>query len=132
MQRIFLFVATNVAILAILSITMRLLGVESLMENEGVDLNLNALLIYAAVIGFAGSFISLAISKWMAKRSTGAKVITEPSNEIENWLVNTVSRQADQAGIGMPEVAIYQDPTPNAFATGMNKNKALIAVLVLA
>ncbi len=128
MQRIFLFVATNVAILAILSITMRLLGLESLLDEQGVNLNLNALLVYAAIIGFAGSFISLAISKWMAKRSTGAQVITEPSNDTERWLVNTVARQADQAGIGMPEVAIYQDPTPNAFATGMNKNKALVAV----
>ncbi len=128
MQRILLFVATNVAILAILSITMRLLGLESIMDEQGINLNLNALLVYAAIIGFAGSFISLAISKWMAKRSTGAQVITEPSNEMEHWLVNTVSRQADQAGIGMPEVAIYQDPTPNAFATGMRKNKALIAV----
>jgi heat shock protein HtpX len=128
MQRIFLFVATNAAILVILSITMQLLGIEGLLDSQGVNLNLNALLIYAAVIGFAGSFISLAISKWMAKRSTGAQVITEPSTEVEHWLVNTVARQADQAGIGMPEVAVYQDPTPNAFATGMNKNKALVAV----
>ncbi|MCL4126520.1 UNVERIFIED_CONTAM: hypothetical protein GTU68_044105, partial [Idotea baltica] len=107
---------------------MRLLGFESLLDEQGVDLNLNALLVYAAVIGFSGSLISLAISKWSAKRMTGARVIDSPNNETERWLVETVRKQAEQAGIGMPEVAIYDAPEPNAFATGMNKNAALVAV----
>ena len=128
MSRILLYLATNIAVIAVLSITMRLLGFESLLDQQGIDLDLNALLVYAAVIGFSGSFISLAISKWIAKRMTGAQVIENPSNETERWLVNTVQRQAEQAGIGMPEVAIYDAPEPNAFATGMNKNNALVAV----
>jgi len=128
MPRILLYLATNVVVIAVLSITMRLLGFESLLDQHGIDLDLNALLVYAAVIGFSGSFISLAISKWTAKRMTGAQVIENPSNETERWLVNTVQRQAEQAGIGMPEVAIYDAPEPNAFATGMNKNNALVAV----
>jgi heat shock protein HtpX len=128
MKRILLFLATNVAILAVLSITMRLFGFEGLLDQQGVDLNMNALLVYAAVLGFSGSIISLLISKWSAKRMTGAKVITSPRNQTEQWLVNTVQRQAQQAGIGMPEVAIYDSPQPNAFATGANKNNALVAV----
>jgi heat shock protein HtpX len=128
MQRILLFLATNIAIMAVLSITMRLFGIESLLDQQGVDLNLNSVLIYAAVIGFTGSFISLAISKWSAKRMTGAQVITSPANSTERWLLDTVTKQAQLAGIGMPEVAIYQSETPNAFATGMNKNNALVAV----
>jgi heat shock protein HtpX len=128
MQRILLFLATNIAIMAVLSITMRLFGIESLLDQQGVDLNLNSVLIYAAVIGFTGSFISLAISKWSAKRMTGAQVITSPANSTERWLLDTVTKQAQLAGIGMPEVAIYQSDTPNAFATGMNKNNALVAV----
>ncbi len=128
MQRIMLFLATNIAILAVLSITMRLLGIESLLDESGTNLNLNSLLVFAAVIGFTGSFISLAISKWTAKRLTGAQVIESPRNETERWLVETVRRQAQQAGIGMPEVAIYNAPDPNAFATGMKRNDALVAV----
>ncbi|WP_297809825.1 protease HtpX [uncultured Methylophaga sp.] len=128
MKRILLFLGTNIAVLAVLSITMRLLGIESLLDEQGVGLDMNALLIYAAVIGFSGSFISLLISKWTAKRLTGAKVIEQASNETERWLVNTVSRLAKQANIGMPEVAVYNSPQPNAFATGANKNKALVAV----
>ena len=128
MSRILLYLATNIAVIAVLSITMRLLGFESLLDQQGIDLDLNALLVYAAVIGFSGSFISLAISKWTAKPMTGAQVIENPSNDTERWLVNTVQRQAEQAGIGMPEVAIYDAPEPNAFATGMNKNNALVAV----
>lgn len=128
MKRIALFLATNIAILVVLSITMRLFGFEGLLDQQGVDLNMNALLVYAAVIGFSGSFISLAISKWSAKRMTGAKVINSPNNDTERWLVSTVKRQAEQAGINMPEVAIYNAPDPNAFATGMNKNNALVAV----
>jgi len=128
MKRIFLFRATNVAVLVVLSVTLRLLGVDSLLEESGTGLNITALLIFASVLGFGGSFISLAISKWMAKRATGAVVIENPSNETERWLVDTVRRQARQAGIGMPEVAIYESEDINAFATGMNKNKALVAV----
>ncbi len=128
MQRILLFLATNIAIIAVLSITMRLFGIESLLDQQGVNLDINSVLVYAAVIGFTGSFISLALSKWTAKRMTGAQVITSPQNATERWLVDTVTRQAQQAGIGMPEVAIYQSDAPNAFATGMNKNSALVAV----
>jgi heat shock protein HtpX len=126
MKRIFLFLATNFAIVLVLSVTMRLLGVEPYLNEQG--LNLGSLLIFAAVMGMGGSFISLAISKWMAKKSVGAQVIETPSNEAERWLVDTVRRQAQQAGIGMPEVAIYNSPDVNAFATGMNKNNALVAV----
>jgi heat shock protein HtpX len=128
MKRIFLFLATNLAVLFILNITLRLFGIEGLLDQQGVDLNINALLVYAAVIGFSGSLISLAISKWTAKRLTGAQIIETPQNNTERWLVDTVSHQAQQAGIGMPEVAIYNDATPNAFATGANRNNALVAV----
>ena len=128
MKRIFLFLATNLAIIVVLSISLRLLGVERILDEQGVNLDLGALLIFAAVFGFGGAFISLAISKWMAKRTTGAQVIEQPSNEVERWLVETVKRQADRAGIGMPEVAIFPSPAPNAFATGMSRNKSLVAV----
>jgi heat shock protein HtpX len=128
MKRIMLYLATNIAVLAVLSVTMRLLGIDSLLDEQGSGLNMTSLLIFAAVIGFSGSFISLAISKWTAKRLTGAQVITAPKNQTEKWLVDTVARQAQQAGIGMPEVAIYNSPQPNAFATGMNRNNALVAV----
>jgi heat shock protein HtpX len=107
---------------------MQLLGIESLLDQQGVDLNMQSLLVYAAVIGFTGSFISLAISKWSAKNMTGAQVIEVPANDTERWLVETVRKQAEQAGIGMPEVAIYNAPDPNAFATGANRNNALVAV----
>jgi heat shock protein HtpX len=128
MKRIFLFLATNLAIIVVLSISLRLMGVERILDEQGVNLNLNALLVFAAVFGFGGSFISLAISKWMAKRATGAKVIEQPRNETERWLVETVRRQAQSAGIGMPEVAIFNSPAPNAFATGASRNKSLVAV----
>lgn len=128
MKRIALFLVTNLAILTVLSISMRLLGFEGLLDQQGIDLNMNAVLVYAAIIGFSGSFISLALSKWSAKNMTGAKVIDHPRNQTEQWLVSTVQRQAQQAGIGMPEVAIYQSDAPNAFATGMNRNSALVAV----
>jgi len=127
MKRIFLFIITNLAIVFVLSITLRLLGVDRVVSETG-GLNLNALLIMSLVMGFAGSLISLFLSKWMAKRSVGAHVIEAPSNATEQWLVNTVKRQAEQAGIGMPEVAIYDSPEINAFATGWNKNNALVAV----
>lgn len=127
MKRILLYLGTNIAVLAVLSFTMRLLGIDGMLNEQG-GLDMNALLIMAAVIGFSGSFISLLISKWTAKRLTGAEVITEPRNSTERWLVETVARQAQQAGIGMPEVAIYNAPEPNAFATGANRNNALVAV----
>ncbi|MDX1490625.1 MAG: protease HtpX [Pseudohongiellaceae bacterium] len=127
-MRIFLFLMTNLAIVLVLSIALRLLGVERLLDEQGVNLDLNSLLVFSAVFGFGGSFISLAISKWMAKRSTGARVITEPANSTEQWLVETVRRQAQQAGIGMPEVAIFDSPQVNAFATGATRNNALVAV----
>ncbi len=128
MKRVLLFLATNIAVLIVLSVSasliMNFLGVR---EVPG-GLNLEALLIFASVIGFGGAFISLAMSKWMAKRATGAVVIERPRNADEQWLVDTVRRQAKQAGIGMPEVAIYDAPDINAFATGMKRNAALVAV----
>jgi heat shock protein HtpX len=127
MKRILLYVATNFAILAVLSVTMQLLGVDTMLVRE-TGLNLQALLVTAAVFGFGGSFISLLISKWMAKMSVGAQVIEVPSNQTERWLVDTVKRHADKAGIGMPEVAIYDAPEINAFATGWNRNSSLVAV----
>ncbi|MFO7783102.1 MAG: protease HtpX [Thermodesulfobacteriota bacterium] len=128
MKRVMLFIITNIAILAVLFVVLSLLGVDSILDEHGVGLDMGNLLVFAAVFGFGGSFISLAISKWTAKRLTGAKVIESPRNEVEAWLVNTVSRQAASAGINMPEVAIYDAPDPNAFATGMRKDKALVAV----
>ena len=128
MKRIFLFLATNLAILVVLSITLRLLGVESLLDEQGVGLDYRSLLIFAAVFGIGGSFISLAMSKWTAKRFTGARVIERPANETERWLLDTVRRLARQAGIGMPEVAVYEAPDMNAFATGMRRDNALVAV----
>jgi heat shock protein HtpX len=128
MKRIALFLITNLAILVVLSIVLSLLGIDSLLAENGVDLDLQALLIFSAVIGMTGSFISLAMSKWSAKRMTGAQVITQPQNKTQRWLLTTVERQASQAGIKMPEVAIYQSPDVNAFATGMSRNNALVAV----
>ncbi len=128
MKRIALFLITNIAIVFVLSISLRLFGFTGYLDAQGVDLNLNSVLIFAFVFGMGGSFISLLISKWSAKRMTGAKVIERPSNETESWLVNTVQSQAQRAGIGMPEVAIFNSPQPNAFATGANRNNALVAV----
>ena len=128
MKRVFLFLVTNIAVLAVLFIVLRLLGVDTILDESGTGLNMFNLLVFSAVFGFGGSFISLAISKWMAKRLTGAKVITNPRSSTEIWLVDTVKKQAAMAGIGMPEVAIFDSAAPNAFATGMNKNKALVAV----
>jgi heat shock protein HtpX len=127
MKRIFLLVVTNFAVLAVLSVTMQLLGVDRMLEQD-TGLNLQGLLLMAAIFGFGGSFISLAISKWMAKMATGAQVIEVPSNTTERWLVDTVKRQAEKAGIGMPDVAVYDAPEINAFATGWNRNDALVAV----
>jgi heat shock protein HtpX len=128
MKRIVLFVATNIAILLVLSVVLRLLGVEDILAEQGTELDLQALLVFSAVIGFGGSFISLAISKWSAKRMTGARVIENPRSAAESWLVSTVHRQAQAAGIKPPEVAIYDSPDPNAFATGATRNSALVAV----
>ena len=128
MQRILLFLLTNIAIMVILSITLRILGVDSLLMQNGSDLNINALVIFSGVFGFGGAFISLAISKWMAKRMTGAKVISSPSNNIEKWLIETVENQSKTVGIKMPEVAIFPSNQMNAFATGASKNNALVAV----
>jgi len=126
MKRIVLFLATNLAIVLVLSITMRLLGVEPYLNAHG--LNLQALLVFAAIMGFGGALISLALSKWTARMSVGARVITDPRTPEELWLVQTVARQAQAAGIRMPEVAIYDSPEVNAFATGMSKNASLVAV----
>jgi len=128
MKRIALFLLTNLAIMVVLSTVFSLLGFDSLLAENGVDLNLQALLVFSAVIGMTGSFISLAMSKWSAKRAVNAQVITEPENKTQRWLLETVKRQAEQAGIKTPEVAIYNSPDVNAFATGMNRNNALVAV----
>jgi heat shock protein HtpX len=127
-MRILLFLATNFAIIIVASITFRLLGFEGILAANGVDLDITALLVFCALLGFGGSFISLLLSKSMAKWSTKAQVITQPRTETERWLVSTVARQAQQAGIGMPEVAIFPSAEPNAFATGANRNSALVAV----
>lgn len=126
MKRVVLFLVTNLAVILVLSITTRILGVDRFLTAQG--LNLSMLLVFAAVIGFGGAFISLAISKWMAKMSTGAKVIEQPRNATEQWLVETIRRQAQAAGIKMPEVAIYDSPDINAFATGPSRNNSLVAV----
>ncbi len=127
MRRIVLFLATNIAVLLLLSIVLHLFGVDQMAAARGYG-GLGGLLIFAAVFGMGGAFISLAMSKWIAKRSTGARVIEQPQTETERWLVDTVRRHAQNAGIGMPEVAVYEAPEMNAFATGMTKNSSLVAV----
>lgn len=126
MKRIFLFVITNLAVVFLLGIVARLLGVDRFLTQSG--LNLPSLLIFAAIFGMGGSLISLLMSKSIAKMSVGAQIIEQPRTQTERWLVETVQRQAQAAGIGMPEVAIYDSPEPNAFATGANRNSALVAV----
>lgn len=128
MMRIFLFLATNAAILVVISVLFNVLGLSGTLDAQGIDLNLNALLIMSAVIGMTGSVISLAMSKWSAKNAMGVHVIEHPQNQTEQWLVSIVAKQAQQAGIGMPEVGIFQAPDANAFATGMSRNNALVAV----
>lgn len=128
MLRILLFLGTNIAIMLVLSISMRLLGVDTMLAQQGGGLNLTGLIIFSGIFGMGGSFISLAISKWMAKKSMGVKVIETPATQQEQWLLSTVEMQAREAGIDMPEVGIFNSPQPNAFATGMNKNSALVAV----
>ena len=128
MKRIFLFLVTNIAVLLVLSFTLRLLGIDRILDAQGTGLDYNSLLIMAGVIGFGGSFISLLLSKWMARTAVGAQVIETPSTNTERWLVDTVQRHAQRVGIGMPEVAVYDAPEINAFATGWNKDSALVAV----
>ena len=128
MLRIVLFLATNVAVMALISLIFSLLGFQGLLQTNGVDLNLQALLVYSAIIGFSGSFISLLLSKTMAKMSMGVQIIRQPGNELERWLLHTVERQAEQSGIRMPEVGVFNQAAPNAFATGWNRNAALVAV----
>src|SRR5262245_7525594 len=130
MKRILLFLATNVAILVVLSVTLRLLGVDNYLEARGTGLNFNALLIFSAVLGFGGSLISLAMSKFIARRAMGVRVIEQPRDAAEAWLVETVRRQAQAAGIGMPEVGVFDSPDMNAFATGPRRNNALVAVKI--
>ena len=127
MKRIFLFILTNLAVLFVISITLRLLGIDKILNSSG-GLNFNALLVMSAVMGFAGSIISLFLSKWSAKRMVGAQVISNPIDPTERWLMETVRKQSQAVGIGMPEVAIYEAPDVNAFATGWNRNNALVAV----
>jgi heat shock protein HtpX len=127
MKRVFLFIATNVAVLLVLSVTLRLLGVDRILDESGA-LDLNALLIFSAVVGFSGSLISLALSKTMAKRAMGVRIIEQPRNAAESWLVDTVRRQAEAAGIGMPEVGVFDSPEMNAFATGARRDSALVAI----
>jgi len=126
MKRIFLFLVTNIAVVLTLSVVASVLGINQYITAQGIDFG--ALLMFAAVFGFGGAFISLPISKWSAKMAVGAQVIEVPRNSAEYWLVDTVKRQAQAAGIGMPEVAIYDSPEVNAFATGMSRNNALVAV----
>ena len=128
MLRIALFFGTNIAIMVLISIIFQVFGFQGLLAANNVDLNLQALLLFSAVIGFAGSFISLLLSKFMAKKSMGVQLIQQPRTEFESWLVHTVKKQAQQSSIGMPEVGIFQQDAPNAFATGWNKNDALVAV----
>jgi heat shock protein HtpX len=127
MKRILLFIATNLAIMLLLGIVLNLLGINTILDAQGSNLDLGKLLVLSAVVGFTGSFFSLAISKWSAKKMMGVRVITQPANSTESWLVGTVQRQAQAAGIGMPEVGIFEGD-PNAFATGAFKNSALVAV----
>lgn len=128
MMRIALFLATNFAIMAVITLVFQVLGLGGILQANGVDLNLPAVLVVSLIVGFMGSFISLFMSKSMAKRSMGVQLIESPRNSTEQWLVNTVAQQAKQAGIGMPEVGVFHSPDPNAFATGASRNNALVAV----
>lgn len=127
-MRILLFLLTNAAVLLLISIIFHVLGLGDYMHQRGVPLSLDSLLLSSAVIGMSGSFVSLAMSKWMAKKSMGVHVIDRPANQTEAWLVDTIRRQSQRLGIGMPEVGIFNTPEPNAFATGMSKNNSLVAV----
>ena len=128
MMRILLFMATNAAILLVITIVFSVLGLDSMLYQNGVNMNLPALLVMSAIIGMTGSIISLFMSKTMAVRGMGVQVISQPTNQTEQWLIETVARQAKKAEIGMPDVGVFNSPEPNAFATGANKNNALVAV----
>jgi heat shock protein HtpX len=128
MRRILLFAATNLAVLTLLSVVLNVLGVEQWLYQEGVGLNLTALLMFSAIFGMGGSFISLALSKWMARTTMGVQVIGQAATEQQRWLVGTVARLSSKAGIGTPEVGIFHSDAPNAFATGMSRDDALVAV----
>jgi heat shock protein HtpX len=127
-MRILLFLGTNIAVLVLVSIVFNLFGLQGILAENGVDLNLGALLVMCAVFGFGGSLISLFLSKWMAKRGTSMTIIEQPQSQDERWLLDTVKALATQAGIGMPEVGIFPSKAANAFATGWNRNAALVAV----
>ena len=127
-MRILLFLATNLAVLVLVGTIFNLLGFQGILAEGGVDLNLQALLVFCGLFGMGGAFVSLLLSKWMAKRATGAYVIEQPRNGTEQWLVATVGELAKDAGIAMPEVAVFPSEQPNAFATGWNRNAALVAV----
>ena len=127
-MRILLFILTNMAVVLVMGVVWRLLGFESILDNQGIGLDFNALLVFCALFGMGGSLVSLFISKWSAKRGTRTRIIETPSNRDEEWLLQTVRQLADQAGIGMPEVGIFPSNAPNAFATGWNRNNALVAV----
>lgn len=128
MLRLVMFLATNIAVLALISVVFNLLGLQGILQANGVDLDLGALLVYSAIIGFSGALISLLLSKTMAKMSMGVQLVTQPRTEFERWLLRTIASQAEAAGIGMPEVGIFEQAAPNAFATGWNRNAALVAV----
>ncbi len=128
MMRIVLFLATNMAIMLVFGVVANLLGIPAMLRNSSGGMNMDSLLLFSALIGFGGSIISLLLSKTMAKRSMQVQLIDQPQSEVEHWLVRTVARQAEQAGIDMPEVGIFPSQAMNAFATGWNKNKALVAV----
>ena len=127
-MRILLFLATNLAVLVLVSIIFNLLGLEGILTNNGVDLNLSSLLVFCGLFGMSGSLISLLLSKLMAKRGTGTRIIESPQNKDEEWLLTTVASLANDAGIGMPEVGVFPSDSANAFATGWNRNNALVAV----
>ena len=128
MKRLILFLTTNAAVLVLLSLVFRLFGVEQWLYTNGVELNLQSLLIFSALFGMGGSFISLAISKWLAKQGMGVRVLEQPTTDKERWLLQTVEHLAERAQIGMPEVGIFESDTPNAFATGLSRDNALVAV----
>jgi heat shock protein HtpX len=127
-MRIILFLITNLAVITVMGLVLSLLGIKGILDQQGVNLDLNSLLVISAVFGMTGSIISLFLSKFMAVRAMGVQVIDHPRNASEQWIIKTVERHARKAGIGMPEVGIFDSPAPNAFATGMNKDAALVAV----
>ena len=128
MKRIFFFIITNIAILLVLSIFLSLLGFTGILQSNGIDLDYNSLMLFSLVFGMGGSFISLYMSKWMAKSLAGVKVIKSPNNQFESWYVRIVERQSETLGIRVPEIGIFNSPSPNAFATGSSKNNSLVAL----